>query len=501
MYETTTTSRLDHQHNTLQASTLSQLNLTQLVLDRRQFLVVDPAENTIMEALDSITIMPQGLFSPSARLQGLVMGVGAALNLVNLLHDNSAHVELTEGGGGLEALLASGCTWMEFLSFMKNKVAFMDEHVLVNLGRNSVECIEELYFFISIEARFGSGPNPTRTAVLNVYALPSSRVQATNICNALLLLLVRSQPSQVRLKSLWYEHPPNISGPAIQMLLEQCPDLELLAFMDATLDETQCRALAAASPSATTGKLDIRFHDCRILHAGSAAALADLFRNNNNNNNNDQGGQVNYHLDHFQSEDWRILAESLRGNASVKTIVQPAGRLGERMLKDDEFRVLAEALAANQGLLKFFPRGQHINDENWKVLCQSLRSHPTLETLDFSGTFNDVNNAIRAKSSRKRRCKCIVDLLRSNTVLRSVHLTRNERDETIWSESILPHLQTRTYQPLVLEIKAVVDQPRRSKLFGRALDSVKAKPYLLYLFLSGNIDIIAASHEARRRAL
>jgi hypothetical protein len=455
-------------------------------------------ENTRMEGVDSNT-MPQGLFSPSARLQGLVMGVGVALNLVNLLHDNSAHVELTEEGGGLERLLASGCTWMEFLSFMKNKVAFMDEHVLVNLGRNSVECIEELYFFISIEARFGSGPNTTRTAVLNVYALPSSRMQATNICNTLLQLLVRSQPSQVRLKSLWYEHPPNISGPAIQMLLEQCPDLELLTFMDATLDETQCRALAAASPSATTGKLDIRFHDCRVLHAGSTAALADLFRNTNNNNN--EGGQVNYHLDHLQSEDWRILAESLRGNTNVKTIVQPAGRLAERMLEHDEFRALAEALGDNQGLVKFSPRKQLINDENWTILCQSLRSHSTLETLDLSGTFHDLNAGIMSNASKTHRCNCIVELLRSNMVLRSIHLTRKERDETIWRESIVPHLQTRKFQPLIQEIKAVTDQPRRFKLFGRALDSVNTKPCLLYLFLSGNVDIIAASHETSSQAL
>jgi hypothetical protein len=451
-----------------------------------------------MEGGDSSPV-PQGLFAPSARLQGLVMGVGVALNLVNLLHDNSAHVELAEGGGGLESLLASGCSWMEFLSFMKNKVAFMDEDVLVNLGRNSVECIEELYFFISIEARFGSGPNTTRTAVLNVYALPSSRMEATNICNALLQMLVRSQPSQVRLKSLWYEHPPNISGPAIQMLLEQCPDLELLAFMDATLDETQCRALAAATPSATTGKLDIRFHDCRVLHTGTTAALADLFRNTNNNNN--QGGQVHYHLVHLQSEDWPLLAESLRGNTSVKTIVQPAGRLAERMLEIDEFRVLAEALGDNQGMLRFAPREQLINDENWAVLCQSLRSHPTLYTLDLSATFHDLNAGIMPDTSKKHRCECIVELLHSNTVLRSIHLTRKERDENIWRESIVPHLQTRKCQPLIQEIKAVAEQPLRFKLFGRALVSVKTKPYLLYLFLSGNVDIIAASHEARSRSL
>jgi hypothetical protein len=465
-----------------------------------------------MEVLDSST-MPEGLFSPSARLQELLPeGYRADTHLLNLLHavshETVTQVELTEGGGGLESLLASGCTWIDFISFMNNKVAWMDEHVMVKSGRINVEYIAELYFLISIEASFGSGPNATRTAALNVYALPSSRIQATNIFNALLQLLVRnqesqpSQVSQVRLKSLWYDHPPNISGPTIQELLEQCPDLELLAFLDATLDENQCRALSAASPSRTTGKLDIRFHDCRVLHEGSTAALADLFRNNNNNNNNNEGGQVHYHLDHFQTEDWRILAQSLRGSTGVKTIVQPAGRLNERMLEQPEFRVLAEALGDNQGLVKFAPIAQHINDENWTVLCQSLRSHLTLETLDLSSTFlDDDSNATMSGATKTHRCTCIVNLLRSNTVLRSIHLTREERDETIWSESILPTLQTRTYQPLVMEIKAVADEPRRSKLFGRALDSVKTKPYLLYLFLIGNADIIVASFEERSRTL
>jgi hypothetical protein len=444
--------------------------------------------------------MPQGLSSPSARLQGLVTeGERDEANLFSLFSwvsdENVAEVEFTEGEGGLESFLASSCTWMDFLSFTNNKAAWLDEQVLVFSGHNNAERIWACHFFMSIEASFGSGPNPTRTFPLNIFALPSSW-QATNICDALLLqLLVRSQPSRVYLKSLGFDNPLTISGLAIQGLLEQCPGLELLTFMDTTLDESQCRALAAASPSTTTGKLDIRFHGCRVLNVGSTAALADLFRDNNNNSQTDQ---VHYHLDHFQTEGWRVLAESLRGNTSVKTIYEPGGLYG-RQLKHDEFRVLAEALRDNQGLGKFTPRRLHINDENWTLLCQSLRSHPTLDTLDLSGTFHNPNAGM-TNASKKHRCTCIVNLLRSNTVLSSVHLTRDERDETIWRESIVPHLQTRTYHPLVREIKAVADQPRRFKLFGRALNSVKTKPHLLYLFVIGSVDIITASHEARSRA-
>jgi hypothetical protein len=464
----------------------------------------------VLDADSSTSTMPVGLFSPSDRLQGLLVeGNTEERNLLHLLHENFAHVELNElGGAGLETLVTSSCTWTDFLSFLSDKAAFLDENLLIIAGNDNVEFIGELYFFVSIEASFGTGLNTTHTARLNVYALPSSRMQATNICTALLQLLSRpnqqtSQPlTQVRLKSLWYDLdlPPNVSGPAIHNLLEQCPDLELLEFIDATLHEDQCRALVAASP---TKELNIRFHDCRVLQADGTAALADVFRNNNNNNNQG-GGRVHYHLHHFQTDDWSILAQGLGGgNTSLKTIDNPTGGLGERMLEPTEFRVLVEALEDNQGLVKFAPREQHIDLENWAILCRSLSSHPTLETLDLSDTFRPLYGIDTSVSNEIKtyRCKCILNLLQSNTVLRSIHLSRDERDEAIWIESILPHLQTRTYQSRVLEIKAVDHQPRRSKLFGRALYSVQTKPYLLYLFLIGNADIVTASHEARSRAL
>lgn len=451
-------------------------------------LAVDPVEATM--EVDST--MPQELFSPSARLQGL-------LGTIPL--EDSTEFELA--AGGLENLLASNCTWTALISFTNTRVAWMGDHVFVHSGPTMNHAEPTLGghdFFVSVEASFGS-PNATRTSVLEVYALPAARVEATNICTALLQLVQRSQPSQVRLESLWYDPLPNISGPAIEELLEQCPELELLAFSDATLDAAQCRALAAAL-SNTSGELHIRFHNCAALEEGTAA-LADLFRRTETNH---RQGRVHYHLDHFQTEGWPVLAHSLRGNTSVQTIVQPAGRINDRVLRQDEFCVLAEALGDNQGLVKFTPRVQHINDENWTVLCQSFHYHPTLETLDLSGTFDsglnnvDLNNATISDATKTLRCTCIVNLLRSNTVLRSVHLTREQRDENIWNVSIMPHLETRTYQPLVMEIKAAAE-PLRGQLLGRALDSVKTKPFLLYNFLTGNIDKITALYEERREDL
>jgi hypothetical protein len=93
-----------------------------------------------------------------------------------------------------------------------------------------------------------------------------------------------------------------------------------------------------------------------------------------------------------------------------------------------------------------------------------------LETLDLSGTFHDHDFLAISGAIKRHRCTgtCIVKLFRSNT-----------RDETIWNQLILPYLQTRTYLQLVLKIKVVAEEHRRSKLFGRALDSVQIKPYIL----------------------
>jgi hypothetical protein len=73
-----------------------------------------------------------------------------------------------------------------------------------------------------------------------------------------------------------------------------------------------------------------------------------------------------------------------------------------------------------------------------------------------------------------------------------IALRENERDEQIYTESILPYLETNRYRPRVLAIKKA-DVALRGPLLRRALQTepVRNDSNLRWMFLSGNPDVVA----------
>jgi hypothetical protein len=124
----------------------------------------------------------------------------------------------------------------------------------------------------------------------------------------------------------------------------------------------------------------------------------------------------------------------------------------------------------------------YISDDNWSSLCQSLQAHPTLTNLDL-------------RITRPRTC-LLAEVMRHNTILHTIALPEDERDEQIYTESILPYLETNRYRPRILTIKKTDIQIRRP-LLGRALqtESVRHDSNLLWMFLSGNADVVIQSIE------
>jgi hypothetical protein len=86
-------------------------------------------------------------------------------------------------------------------------------------------------------------------------------------------------------------------------------------------------------------------------------------------------------------------------------------------------------------------------------------------------------------------------MVQRNTVLHTIQLYEEERDEQIYTGSILPYLETNLYRPRVLAIKKTIERPFREKLLGRALDCVKINPNLVWMFLSENVDAFVRSEE------
>jgi hypothetical protein len=87
-------------------------------------------------------------------------------------------------------------------------------------------------------------------------------------------------------------------------------------------------------------------------------------------------------------------------------------------------------------------------------------------------------------------------MMRYNTILHTINLSKDERDEQIYTESILPYLKTNRYRPRVLAVEKTKERPFRERMLGRALASVKTDANLVWMFLSENVDAFVRSEEA-----
>jgi hypothetical protein len=79
--------------------------------------------------------------------------------------------------------------------------------------------------------------------------------------------------------------------------------------------------------------------------------------------------------------------------------------------------------------------------------------------------------------------------------LHNIQLSEDERDEEIYTEEILPRLETNLYRPRVLAVKKTKEITFREKVLGRALFSVNSSPNLVWMFLSENVDAFARTEE------
>jgi hypothetical protein len=125
-----------------------------------------------------------------------------------------------------------------------------------------------------------------------------------------------------------------------------------------------------------------------------------------------------------------------------------------------------------------------------------VQGHPALTTLDLRGT--DPQMVFQNDEQRGQRTRVLAAMVQENRVLQTIRLYRTERDEQIYVESILPHLETNVetnlYRPRVLGVKKV-DVALRRAVLGLALqtESVRNKSNLLWMFLSGNQDVVLQS--------
>jgi hypothetical protein len=82
-----------------------------------------------------------------------------------------------------------------------------------------------------------------------------------------------------------------------------------------------------------------------------------------------------------------------------------------------------------------------INDDiNWTILCQSLKAHPSLTSLNLNSTSPSNptgGEIILAEEQKTNRTRLLAEMVQRNTVLRTITLSEGERDQQMYAEILL----------------------------------------------------------------
>jgi hypothetical protein len=263
-------------------------------------------------------------------------------------------------------------------------------------------------------------------------------------------------------------------APSFADLMEQCQSLKTLTLFGlSSLQEDHFRVLEDFSKPG----LEIGLHQCRIAGA-AAAVLAQVLNSNHGPTKLDCCD-----IDNF------VLSDGLRGNSRLKSL---SPRIS-RSLEDGNRELLAitGALRENKGLVRLDLSYDYMTFETWGAICDSLKTHPTLEVLYLRTTEIPL-----AAAELKSRIQALLEMLKVNTSIQTILLSYRYSQHEIFRGSVIPYLETNRFRPRVRAIQKTRPIPYRAKILGRALLAVRADPNRFWMLLSGNAEVAFPSTTA-----
>jgi hypothetical protein len=93
----------------------------------------------------------------------------------------------------------------------------------------------------------------------------------------------------------------------------------------------------------------------------------------------------------------------------------------------------------------------------------------------------------------KSRVQALLDMLKVNTSIHTIHLYSRYSEHEIFQESVIPHLETNRFRPRLLTIQKTRPIAYRAKVLGRALLSARANPNRFWMILSGDAEVFLPS--------
>jgi hypothetical protein len=280
-------------------------------------------------------------------------------------------------------------------------------------------------------------------------------------------------------------HPSDelFSAASLTYLMEQCQSLKALKLENQPLDEDRFRVLGEFSRPG----LEIELKNCRIT--GDTAVLAAVLESNK--------GPTKLDRCYMDSS---VFATGLRGNSRLKSLRHVINRRGH----DDgqqEVLEIAGALKENKGLVElvFIDDFEGMSDETWYAVCDSLKTHPTLEVLHL-GVNNMLRGALVAPSVITSRAQALVDMLKVNTSIHTIpsieHSSNHKLEHELIRRSVIPYLERNRLRPRLLAIQKAWPVSYRAKVLGRALLATRTDVNSLWMLISGNAGVALSSTTA-----
>jgi hypothetical protein len=308
-----------------------------------------------------------------------------------------------------------------------------------------------------------------------IVALATSSEHLMEICDVVLRLLAASVVHSVFLGKRSSFHGTLINAPTLEYLMEQCQSLRTLSLSDLDMCENHFHVLGAYSRP----DLEIELIRCKLTSAGTSALAEVLGRN--------QGPTKLT----FCDIDYSILTDGLRENSRLKSLTLSI--CSDRDVGNQEVLVIAGALKENKGLVDLdLAYDFRMSDETWKAVCNSLKTHPTLEVLNIRSLNTDVTRPITVPALESR-VEALLDMLKVNMSIHTIHLDSRYTEPELFRGSVIPYLLTNRFRPRLLAIQKSRPLEYRAKVLGRALLSARTNANSFWMLLSGNAEVTFSS--------
>jgi hypothetical protein len=114
------------------------------------------------------------------------------------------------------------------------------------------------------------------------------------------------------------------------------------------------------------------------------------------------------------------------------------------------------------------------------------RGAPSLEVLDLRVTFAVTSTDPPVDKSR---VQLLLDMMKVNTSIHTIHLFSRYRRHAVFRESVIPLLETNRFRPRLLAIQKIRPIPYRAKVLGRALVSARTNSNRFWMLFSENPEV------------